>query len=155
VLTIENGTGSGQRPGNPTARYGECPTGRSAICAMASDYQVLLAPTAQTITPTVPYQNVTIRATYADLATYALIVVHGFGRGPIRAGRGCQLRPTPRRRGSTLEFERPHVSLLEDPTSATTTLTMPDREAAVVIDCVVYTLSVDGGSGDGTSQKGQ
>ncbi len=158
TLTVENGTGGGDyEPGTrvPVAAY---PAPRDQkFERWMEDYQVLLVPTAEKTTATIPYRDVKITATYSDLPKYTLTVNSGSGGGSYTAGTVVSINANPPASGRVFStWTGQDATLLSSRTSPTTTLTMPARAASVTASYVTgYRLTVNAGTGGGTYAAGR
>lgn len=115
VLTVENGSGSGEYPLGRQILIEAAPadTG-AAFFAWEGDTAFLEAVRAPQTLLTMPMQDVTVRATYRNLPRYSLEVVHGTGDGTYLAGTRVRITAVPsgndetfvRWKGDTLHLER-------------------------------------------------
>jgi Fibronectin type III domain/Divergent InlB B-repeat domain len=157
-LTVVNGTGSGPyEPGDKVLVTAAPPPLDQKFERWLDDYQILLVPTASATTATIPYQDVTITATYSDLPRYPLSVINGSGSGDYMSGKVVPVTANSAPAGTQFSaWGGADVGLLENAASETTTLTMPARAASVTANYVaVYTLTVSGGTGSGSFPAGR
>jgi Divergent InlB B-repeat domain/Fibronectin type III domain len=135
VLTVNNGSGTGNYiPGTlVTVSASSAPEGQY-FDRWVDDWVILANPWLLTTTATIPYQDVTITASYADLPTYALSVVNGTGSGDYLAGAEIPVWAHPPAPGEQFIGWSGDVSVLESPSSANTTVTMLSRSVTIAAE---------------------
>lgn len=127
-LTVVNGSGSGTYAAGASIAIAANapPSGQSFVNWTGATVQ---NPNAATTTLTMPASNVTVTANYTGPATYALTVNNGSGSGSYAAGTVVTIAANAPPANNV--FAGWTGATVADPTSATTTLTMPAQSVAV------------------------
>jgi hypothetical protein len=131
LLTVNSGSGSGNYvAGNiVTVSASAAPAGKK-FDRWVGDWVILSNPLISTTTATMPSQDVTVTASYADLPAYALSVNNGTGSGSYQTG--TQVTVTANApAGQQFVSWTGNVEILASSTSATTTATIPSSAVAI------------------------
>lgn len=129
-LTVTNGQGSGERTlGSSTQIIANPPAAQKEFKQWNGDHQYLADRYAPNTTVTMPNQDITVRATYADL--YTLSVTNGTGSGDYLSGSTVAVVADPAPLNHVFDTWTGDIDALEDPTAASTNLTMPSQAASL------------------------
>jgi hypothetical protein len=153
TLTVVSGTGGGSFAAGATATITANPPPSGQVFAGWTGATVE-NPNSTTTTLTMPAANTTVSATYKTaVTTYLLTVTNGTGGGNYPAGATVTVTANAPPTGQI--FSTWTGAPVANPTSATTTLTMPAANALVAATYLsTYPLTVVNGSGSGTYAVG-
>jgi len=126
-LLVNEGTGGGEYPaGTKVTITAKAPESGYQFAGWTGDTNALANPSAATTTLTKPDGATAVTATYVPSTNlYALTVTNGTGSGTYRAGTPVTVTANAPPSDNQFAGWTGNVSALTDPTSATTTLTMP------------------------------
>ena len=130
MLTVNNGDGDGMRGvGVTTQIKANAPASNKVFYRWGGDYEYLEDRDAPVTTVTMPNKSITVTASYKNL--YTLTVNDGVGSGSYTSGTAVSVQAVAPGAGYAFTGWTGDVGLLADPSSESTTLTMPARAASV------------------------
>jgi Divergent InlB B-repeat domain len=152
TLTVVNGSGSGSYAAGATVNITANGPPSGQVFAGWTGATVA-TPSSPATTLTMPAANTTVTATYSAAATYSLTVVSGSGSGSYAAGAVVNISANAPPAGQS--FSNWTGASVANPTSASTTLTMPAANTTVTANYAptsnpTYTLTVVNGTGSGS-----
>ena len=155
-LTVKNGTGGGSYPAGKvvTIKANAPPTGKVFKSWTGA---TVANSTSETTTLTMPSANATVTANYETVATkYQLTVNNGSGSGQNPAGTVVTIKSNAPPQGQM--FLNWTGATVSNPTSESTTLTMPAAATTVTANyqtiTSTYQLTVNNGTGSGAYASG-
>ncbi len=128
TLTVSNGIGDGTYTAGTSVNITAdmAPTGK-VFSSWTGDVAGIANVNSESTTITMPSADVTIAATYEDISIpeFALVVIGGSGDGNYTEGTSINITADEAPSGQVFDQWTGDVSNLADPSSATTTVTMP------------------------------
>lgn len=153
ALTVNSGTGSGTYPEQSlvSIEAGPAPSGQ-IFDAWAGDITGLDEVRSAEAIMTIPGADAAVTATYQIV--YQLTVDGGSGDGSYDHGSVVPISADPPPTGLYFGMWIGDTSSVSDPSASDTTVTMPASDVTVTATYVTYTLTVIGGTGDGSYAEG-
>jgi hypothetical protein len=149
LLTVNNGTGDGTYPvGEEVTVTADPPQPGEEFQIWEGDIAILDDFTSETTEALIPFQDVTITATYSALPTFDVMVLDGNGDGSYYTGAQVNIYAGPAPAGQQFAGWIGDVTF-DNASSSTTSFTMPSSPVVVTA-----TYSVSSG-GTGTGLRGE
>ena len=145
-LTVNNGTGDGAYPsGSEVTVTADPPQAGERFQVWEGDIAILDDFTSESTQALIPFQDVTITATYTALPTFNVVVTNGTGDGSYYAGAQVNITANPAPAGQQFSGWTGNVTF-SNASSPTTSFTMPSTPVVVT---ATYSVSTGGGTGTG------
>lgn len=157
VLTVENGTGSGNfYNGQLVNIVANDPSEGEVFKNWVGDVSGISNPLQANTTLVMPNSAITITATYT--VSYDLSVINGLGSGKYGNGTKVTILANTPEAGKTFDIWTGDVAVIDNVNSASTFILMPDSQitvTAIYKDLQTYLLTVNNGSGSGAYLAGK
>lgn len=160
TLTVNKGSGSGSyEAGKKVEISANMTISELVFVKWTGDIEHLTNPNAFTTYVNMPAKNISVTATYKNSPeTYSLTVNQGSGDGSCIEGSKVTIKADAAAAGKVFDKWTGDTEHLGSATSATAIVTMPAEDielTATYKDAVTYTLTINGGTGDGEYVAGK
>ena len=146
LLTVNNGSGDGPyAPGSDVTVKADSARPGEEFLVWEGDIAILDDFTSESTEATIPFQDVTITATYWALPTFDVVVTGGTGDGSYNPGAQVNISANPAPAGQQFAGWTGNVTF-DNASSSTTSFTMPSTPVVVT---ATYSVSSDDGTGTG------